>query len=102
VLAVSEDDAIGGYRPRKASLGDQVAVAGLDALAVFAADKVSKARELRTGAPLRLELRRRRLDHYDRCLLLLEQRLLDSPLVRTLARELQRPLAAEMPVEAVA
>jgi (p)ppGpp synthase/HD superfamily hydrolase len=102
VLAVSEDETIGDYERRKAALREQVAVAGLDALAVFAADKVSKARELRTGAPLRLELRRRRLDHYDRCLLLLDQRLPNSPLVRTLARELQRLQADEVPVEAVA
>jgi hypothetical protein len=47
VLAVSDDDRIMGYRERKAALRRQVADAGEDALALFAADKVSKLRERR-------------------------------------------------------
>ena len=39
---------IPAYAARKAALRDQVAAAGPDALMVFAADKVSKVRELRT------------------------------------------------------
>ena len=47
VAAVSEDPAIPTYASRKAALRDQVADAGPDALMVFAADKLSKVRELR-------------------------------------------------------
>ena len=50
VLAVTEDDQIRGYAHRKAALRDQVAHAGDEALMLFAADKVSKARELSLGA----------------------------------------------------
>lgn len=102
VLAVSEDESIASYARRKAALREQVGVAGPDAQTVFAADKVSKARELRSGARLASEIRRRRLDHYDRCLLLLEQRIPDSPLVRALAEELRVLQAAAVPARAVA
>src|ERR1700743_2359437 len=47
VVALSEDPTISGYNARKAALRDQVTGAGDEALMVFAADKVSKARELR-------------------------------------------------------
>ena len=47
VMALSEDPGISGYSARKAALRDQVCAAGDEALMVFAADKVSKARELR-------------------------------------------------------
>ena len=47
VLAVSEDERIGTYEARKAALRSQVADAGHEALMVFAADKISKVRELR-------------------------------------------------------
>jgi (p)ppGpp synthase/HD superfamily hydrolase len=47
VEAVSEDPSIGDDVERKAALRLQVARAGEHAAAVFAADKVSKARELR-------------------------------------------------------
>jgi hypothetical protein len=47
VAAVSDDPAIEDDRDRKAALRQQVARAGECAAAVFAADKVSKARELR-------------------------------------------------------
>src|SRR5437764_5021546 len=56
VLAVSEDTRVRGYARRKAALREQVAAAGADAMTVFAADKVSKARELRL-APARLRPR---------------------------------------------
>jgi (p)ppGpp synthase/HD superfamily hydrolase len=46
VRAVTDDDRIVEYSRRKAALRDQVANAGDDALAVFAADKPSKVREL--------------------------------------------------------
>src|ERR1700749_894068 len=47
VVALREGPALSGYVARKAALRDQVEAAGDEALMVFAADKVSKARELR-------------------------------------------------------
>jgi (p)ppGpp synthase/HD superfamily hydrolase len=47
VLAVSDDERITGYAKRKAALRQQVARAGDEALTLFAADKLSKLRELR-------------------------------------------------------
>jgi (p)ppGpp synthase/HD superfamily hydrolase len=92
VVAVSEDARIHRYAARKAALRDQVASAGEEALMLFAADKISKARELRRK-PAKLAIRerrdrRRRLLHYRRSLTLLRRRLPDSPLVEQLAREL--------------
>ncbi len=98
VLAVSDDDKISGYAKRKAALRQQVADAGNEALTLFAADKLSKLRELRRehavdsrdGAPpVRVRaLRARRLKHYRRSLALLEDRLPESLLVRELRDEL--------------
>ncbi len=98
VLAVSDDDKIAGYANRKSALRQQVADAGDEALTLFAADKLSKLRELRrentvdstdSGAPVRvLALRTRRLKHYRRSLALLEERLPGSSLVRDLHDEL--------------
>jgi (p)ppGpp synthase/HD superfamily hydrolase len=89
VRAVTEDDRIKGYAHRKAALRDQVALSGDEALMLFAADKVSKARELSLGAGLDATVRRRRLRDYLRCLALLQERLPDFPLVGLLARELE-------------
>ena len=50
VAAVSDDPAIEDHAERKAALRQQVARAGECAAAVFAADKVSKARQLRLRA----------------------------------------------------
>jgi (p)ppGpp synthase/HD superfamily hydrolase len=87
VAAVSEDPAIPTYARRKAALRDQVAAAGPEALMVFAADKVSKVRELGApDAPARPP--QRRLTHYRRCLEVLE-RGLNSPLVSQLRFELE-------------
>ena len=92
VAAVSEDPGIRGYASRKAALRAQVATAGTEALMVFAADKVSKLRELsRARSPARTA--QRRLTHYRRCLELLEWRLSDSPLVIQLRAELEQVLA---------
>jgi (p)ppGpp synthase/HD superfamily hydrolase len=98
VLAVSDDDRITGYGERKAALRRQVALAGADALTLFAADKISKLRELRReattdfaagAAPIRVrKLRARRLRHYRRSLALLEERIPESPLVSELRDEL--------------
>jgi (p)ppGpp synthase/HD superfamily hydrolase len=93
VVAVSDDDRIESYAARKAALRRQVAGAGEDALTVFAADKLSKLRELEreiaVDSPVRnRRTRARRLRHYQRSLALLEERLPESPLVRELRDEL--------------
>jgi (p)ppGpp synthase/HD superfamily hydrolase len=103
VAAVSEDESIAGYATRKAALRRQVEAAGPEAMMVFAADKVSKVRELAVE-PLGSEAarlaatvsrtRQRRLIHYRRCLELLERHLADSPLVEQLRAELELRSAA--------
>jgi (p)ppGpp synthase/HD superfamily hydrolase len=89
VVAVTEDRDIPTYARRKAALRAQVADAGLEALMVFAADKVSKVHELGTVA----KISRRRLTHYRRCVELLEQRLSECPLVVQLRAEFDRVAA---------
>jgi (p)ppGpp synthase/HD superfamily hydrolase len=90
VAAVSDDPTIEGHAPRKAALRRQVAVSGDEAAAVFAADKVSKARELRTRA--RYGRFRRideaKLDHYRASLEMLSERMPGHPLVEQLREEL--------------
>jgi (p)ppGpp synthase/HD superfamily hydrolase len=98
VLAVSEDDRIAGDAKRKAALRQQVAGSGDDALTLFAADKLSKVRELRRETELDHDSgaarggarprRAGRLRHYQRSLALLEERLPESPLVGDLRNEL--------------
>jgi (p)ppGpp synthase/HD superfamily hydrolase len=90
VAALSDDERIAGYEERKAALREQVAAAGPDAQAVFAADKVAKARELRAEAardPSALG-DEQRLRHYERSLEMLEREAPDLPLVRQLRFEL--------------
>ncbi len=88
VSAVSEDEQISGYAARKAALRKQVAHAGEEALTLFAADKISKARELRLGDTGVHRARERKLAHYRRCLALLQEHIPESPLVALLRREL--------------
>ena len=97
VEAVSEDEAVRGYRQRKAALRQQVCAAGSEALTIFAADKISKVRELRaaiaTAGHRQVDRQPslvppRRLAHLRRCLGILEQALGDTPLVATLRMEL--------------
>jgi (p)ppGpp synthase/HD superfamily hydrolase len=90
VCAVSHDPAIPGYTRRKSALRDQVASAGDDVLMVFAADKLSKVRELRLDGDSGVKVRSRKLRHYRRSLAMLQERLPDSPLVALLAAELDR------------
>jgi (p)ppGpp synthase/HD superfamily hydrolase len=90
---LTEDPAIRDYRERKAALRAQVAVAGADAHAIYAADKVVKARELRAQAARAEQLLdepelKRRLEHYGRSLEMLESLAPELPLVRQLAFEL--------------
>jgi (p)ppGpp synthase/HD superfamily hydrolase len=91
VAAVSDDPSIEDAAERKAALRKQVAAAGENAAAVFAADKISKARELRArqergayedGDQLKVE-------HYEASLALLNEVLPGHPLVGRLRDELQ-------------
>ena len=93
VLAVSEDDTITDFAERKAALREQVRRAGPEALAVYAADKLAKARELRGQAALahvRLDdpMFARRLEHYEQSLQMLREADRESPFVAQLAFEL--------------
>jgi (p)ppGpp synthase/HD superfamily hydrolase len=87
VLAVTEDARVASYRRRKRLLREQVRRAGDDAALVFAADKISKVRELPAG-------RRRdraavlRLEHYRESLGMLRSVAPQHPLVSRLADEL--------------
>jgi (p)ppGpp synthase/HD superfamily hydrolase len=113
VVALSEDPSISGYTARKAALRDQVEAASDEALMVFAADKLSKTRELRRsfahdprpeGAPhpaRRGSKAHRKLTHYRHCAELLEGRLAGSPLVEGLRGELAQ-LALVAPPELAA
>lgn len=88
VLAVTEDRTVKGYARRKAALRERVASGGRDALVVFAADKLSKVRELELGSAASTPLRRR-LRHYHHCLGLLQEQLPACSLVRALRAELE-------------
>jgi len=93
VAAVTEDPGIEDYSRRKGALRAQVVRAGDEAFAVYAADKVVKAREVRAQAakfPRALDSPelRERLDHYHRSLDMLEKVAYELPLVRQLAFEL--------------
>ena len=93
VLAVSEDDRIDDFAARKAALRAQVAAAGDDALLLFAADKVSKVRELRLARERGVPddpAAARKLDHYRRSLDLLDELAPGTPLVLRLGRELDQ------------
>jgi HD superfamily phosphohydrolase YqeK len=102
VLAVSEDKRILRYNARKAALRRQVQAAGPEAMMVFAADKISKARELKlvtTGEQKLPRSYRPRMSHYRQCLRMLEPHLRDSPLVAQLRSELEqlRPAIEDQP-----
>jgi (p)ppGpp synthase/HD superfamily hydrolase len=90
VANLSEDESIADEPERKAALREQVAEAGPDAAAVFAADKVSKARELRARAargPLDAA-DMTKLDHYLHSAELLDRLMPDHPLVAGLHLEI--------------
>ena len=91
VRAVSEDASIVDRRDRKSALRAQVAGSSAEAAAVFAADKVSKARELRVRlaeGPPGAEANRK-LEHYRASLSMLERRLgRDDAIVEQLRREM--------------
>ena len=111
VVALSEDPTIAGYDERKAALRDQMLAADDEALMVFAADKVSKARELRLALARpgrrppsfrRGSKPQRKLAHYRHCAELLEERLAGSPLVGSLRRELAELALSEQSALAAA
>jgi (p)ppGpp synthase/HD superfamily hydrolase len=89
VEALSDDGSIADYAARKAALREQVAGAGGDAQAIYAADKVAKARELRAQAARDgARFDEAKLHHYEESLAMLEREAPDLPLVRQLRFEL--------------
>ncbi len=105
VEAVSEDASIPTYRERKHALREHVRNAGRDAALLFAADEISKVRELpdrikraqarleatTPGHPTRDRLERSyelRLEHYHESLRMLQDAASPHPLVTRLADEL--------------
>jgi (p)ppGpp synthase/HD superfamily hydrolase len=93
VAALTENPDIADPRERKAALRAQVQDAGPDAATIFAADKVTKVRELRTlmAQPARAsaaELEYKR-EHYIASLEMLERVIPDQPLTRQLRFELE-------------
>jgi (p)ppGpp synthase/HD superfamily hydrolase len=105
VLAVTDDRAIAGVQARKAALLAQVARSGDEALMVFAADKVSKVRELRiralSGRHRSTKSYARSLAYYRDCLRMLEERIPDSGLVALLRAELATSEGARLGAPAV-
>src|SRR4051812_16514388 len=76
VAAVSEDDSIEDYAARKAALRSGACAGGTAARAVYAADKIAKARELRAQAaqdPAALAVPHNvlKLEHYEESLVAL-------------------------------
>jgi (p)ppGpp synthase/HD superfamily hydrolase len=92
VADVSHDPSIEDDAQRKAALRAQVAGAGLEAAAIFAADKISKTRELRARAARAPcdAADRIKLDHYERSLTLLSGLLPRHALVKRFRQELDQ------------
>lgn len=90
VAAVSDDPSIEDDARRKAALREQVAQAGETAAAVFAADKISKARELRLSVEEGRFGRKdcAKLDHYQASLEMLDELMPGHQLVDRLRTEL--------------
>ena len=110
VAAVTEDATIEDYGARKAALREQVARSGPDAHLVFAADKLAKTRELRAQAARSWRVLddpalRRRLEHYELSLAMLQREASDLAFVHQLAFELwalrMLPPRAARPTSAV-
>jgi (p)ppGpp synthase/HD superfamily hydrolase len=91
VDAVSDDPSIEDHAERKAALRLQVARAGECAAVVFAADKVSKARELRLRVSRGRFVREdsRRIAHYEASLEMLGQLIPEHDFVDQLRLELE-------------
>jgi hypothetical protein len=96
VAAMTEDPRIEPYQARKAALRRQIAAFGEDAIAVYAADKLTKVRELRAQAGCDPALLQgagqgvdQRLEHYRESLEMLERAKPEHPLVGQLRFELE-------------
>lgn len=94
VCCLTEDAGIDDAQQRKAALRDQVAGCDCDAKTIYAADKLSKVRELRIrlrGEPTFAAGHdgQRKLTHYWRSLVMLEDALANHPLVIQLRFELE-------------
>jgi len=93
VAALTEDERIADDVDRKADLRRRAEDAGDDVLAVFAADKLAKARELRTGGDhIRPHDAAFKRAHYLASLDILERRLPDHPFTVKLRFELEAQL----------
>jgi (p)ppGpp synthase/HD superfamily hydrolase len=95
VESVSDDPSIDDHEQRKSQLRDRVAHAESDTLAIFAADKIAKVRELALLPPGRLHepQTRAKLAHYRASLEMLRQTDANSTLVDLLDAELNRFVA---------
>ena len=96
IAALTEDPDIEEYDARKAALRRQVAAFDSYSIAVYAADKVTKVRELRSRATRGEDVlepdapqAHATLEHYDRSLEMLEGLAPHDPLVRQLRFELE-------------
>ena len=91
VGAVTEPSSEGSYGERKARLRDAISRADPDAVAIYAADKVAKLRELRLviATTPDYEPDQAQLDHYWSSLELLEDRDIATPFIRQLRFELE-------------
>lgn len=96
VVAMTEDPEIEPYEERKAALRRQIAASGEEAIAIYAADKVTKVRELRAEVGRDPELLSGdgravgpRFEHYLESLAMLEQETPEHPLVHQLRFELE-------------
>ena len=92
VRSLTEDPSVEAKAEQRAALRRQVQGAGEEAAAVFAADKISKARELRvkTEHGDLTDDDRAKIEHYGRSLEMLEETVPGNPLVDKLRRELDR------------
>jgi (p)ppGpp synthase/HD superfamily hydrolase len=92
VASVSDDPSISDYEQRKHQLRDRVARDETDTIAIFAADKVSKVRELALGPPGRPHdfSCRARLTHYRATFEMLRRAAPELALVDLLGVELDR------------
>jgi (p)ppGpp synthase/HD superfamily hydrolase len=93
VDAVSEDDSIADYGERKAALRARACAGGAEARAVYTADKISKARELRAQAAhdpsvLAAPQNVLKLEHYEASLVELRAVDEEQPMLDQLAFEL--------------
>jgi (p)ppGpp synthase/HD superfamily hydrolase len=92
VAAVSDDPSIKEYEERKRELRDRVERSGCETLAIYAADKIAKVRELGLLSPWRASQRRNqaKLAHYRASLEMLRRAAGHTGLVMCLDAELGR------------